>query len=99
MRSFHSNQFRDRVVPRALAITDANFGCSKLNALVLIVPGVAEVEGRFHYYRQNFWIEDLVGGNGITVDEHKLAVGEIVPIVSGARLRIGDTIFRATIEP
>jgi len=78
--------------------TDANFGCSKLNALVLTVPRVAEVEGRFHYYRQNFWIEDLVGGNGITVDEHKLAVGEIVPIVSGARLRIGDTIFRATIE-
>jgi TIR domain len=78
--------------------TDANFGCSKLNPLVLTVPGVAEVEGRFHYYRQNFWIEDLVGGNGITVDEHKLAVGEIVPVVSGSRLKIGDTIFRATSE-
>ena len=79
--------------------TDANFGCSKLNALVLTVPGLAEVEGRFHYYRQNFWIEDLVGGNGVTVDEHKLAVEEIVPIVSGVRVRIGDTTFRATIEP
>jgi TIR domain len=79
--------------------TDANFGSSKLNPLVLDIPAVAEVEGRFYYYRQNFWIEDLPNGNGVTVEDHALAVGEIVPVVNGARVRIGETTFRATVEP
>lgn len=79
--------------------TDANFGCSKLNPLVLNVPGIAEVEGRFHYYRQNFWVEDLPGGSGVSVDEYKLAPGEIAPLVNGTRVQMGQTIFRATIEP
>ena len=79
--------------------TDANFGCSKLNPLVLNLPGLGEVEGRFHYHRQNFWIEDLPGGTPILVDDYKLAPREIVPLVNGARVQIGETVFRATIEP
>jgi hypothetical protein len=79
--------------------SDANFGCSKLNPLVLDLPGIEEVEGRFHYYRRNFWIEDLPGGSTVSVDDHKLAEREIVPLVNGARVLIGGTIFKATIEP
>jgi hypothetical protein len=79
--------------------TDANFGCSKLNPLVLTLPGVNEVEGRFHHYRGCFWIESLKGGTSISVDEHRLTACEIVPLVNGARVVIGKTAFRSTIEP
>ncbi|HEY4283970.1 MAG TPA: hypothetical protein VGM62_12965 [Chthoniobacterales bacterium] len=79
--------------------TDANFGSSKLNPLVLELPGVNEVEGRFHYYRQNFWIEDLPGGANVMVDDYKLSEREIVPLANGSRVVIGKTTFRTTIEP
>ena len=39
--------------------TDAHFGCSRLNAVVLDIPGAAEIEGRFSYFRKNFWVEAL----------------------------------------
>src|SRR5205823_13707628 len=79
--------------------SDANFGRSKLNPLVLDLPGIEEVEGRFHYYRGCFWIESLKGGTSVSVDEHKLTACEIVPLVNGARAVIGKTVFRATVEP
>jgi hypothetical protein len=79
--------------------TDANFGCSKLNALVLDIAGAVEVEGRFHYFRDNFWIETLSTGNGVTVGDHKLREHDVVPLVNGAQLMIAGHWFRASIEP
>lgn len=79
--------------------TDAHFGCSRLNAVVLDLPGAIEVEGRFHYFRNNFWIESLPTGNGITVDHYTLEPGEVVPLVNGTRVRIAGHIFRGTIDP
>lgn len=78
--------------------TDANFGCSKLNPLVLELPGLEEVEGRFHHYRGCFWIESLKGGTSVSVDEYKLTACEIVPLVNGTRVVIGSTALRATVE-
>jgi hypothetical protein len=76
--------------------TDATCGASKMNPL--IIPELAEVEARFHYYRQNFWVEDLAGGSAVILDEHKLVPGEIAPLVNGARLRLRHTVFRVTVE-
>jgi hypothetical protein len=79
--------------------TDANIGCSRLNAIILDAPGAAEVEGRFHYYRDNFWLEALESGNGITVDGYELAPRDIVPIVDGSEITIADVTFQAEVEP
>lgn len=76
--------------------TDATWGASKMNPL--IIPGLADIEARFHYYRQNFWIEDLAAGSELRLDEHMLAPGEIVPLVNGARLRLGQHTFSVIIE-
>jgi hypothetical protein len=78
--------------------SDANFGCSKMNPLVLALPGMGEVEGRFHYYRQNFWIESRADRTTVFVDEHRLVEREIVPLINGSCVRIGDTTFNATVE-
>ena len=79
--------------------TDANIGCSRLNAIILDTAGAAEVEGRFHYYRDSFWIEALESGNGITVDGYELEPRDIVPIVDGSEITIAGVTFRATVEP
>jgi hypothetical protein len=79
--------------------TDANIGCSRLNAIILDAPGAAEAEGRFHYYRDNFWIEALESGNGITVDGYELEPRDIVPLVDGNEITIAGVTFRADVEP
>jgi hypothetical protein len=78
--------------------TDANIGCSRLNAIILDASGAAEVEGRFHYYRDNFWIETLESGNGITVDGYELEPRDIVPIVDGSEIKIAGVTFLAAVE-
>jgi len=77
--------------------TDANFGTSRLNPLVLELPGVAEVEGRFLYYRGNFWIEAFDGAN-IRIGAVPVRPREIVPITDAQPLVIGKTEFRVKIE-
>lgn len=79
--------------------TDANIGCSRLNAIILDAPGAAEVEGRFHYYRDNFWIESLESGNGIAVDGYELKPRDIVPLVDGTEITMAGVTFQATVEP
>jgi hypothetical protein len=79
--------------------TDANIGCSRLNAIILDAPGAAEVEGRFYFYRDNFWIESLESGNGIAVDGYELKPRDIVPLVDGNEITIAGVTFRATVEP
>ncbi len=79
--------------------TDGNIGCSRLNAIILDAPGAAEVEGRFHYYRDNFWVESLESGNGIAVDDYELKPRDIVPLVDGTEITIAGVTFQATVEP
>jgi hypothetical protein len=77
--------------------TDANFGTSRLNPLVLDLPGVAEVEGRFHYYRGSFWIEAFEGA-AVRVGNFLLRPKEIVPITDTQPIVIGSTAFRVKVE-
>jgi hypothetical protein len=79
--------------------TDANIGCSRLNPIILDAPGTAEVEGRFHYYRDSFWVEALETGNGVIVDGDELEPREIVPIIDGSEITIAGVTFRAAVDP
>ena len=78
--------------------TDANFGASRLNPLVLDLPGVSEVEGRFLHYRGNFWIEAFEGAN-IRIGSVLLHPKEIVPITDTQPIVFGNTAFKVQIEP
>ena len=78
--------------------TDANFGTSRLNPLVLDLPGVAEVEGRFLYHRGNFWIEAFEGSN-IRIGSFAPRPKEIVPITDAQPIVFGNTTFKVTVEP
>ncbi len=77
--------------------TDANFGSSRLNPLVLGLSNIGEVEGRFHYHRGNFWVEAFQGSM-IRIGAVALRPNEIVPITHAHEVVIGGTAFRVTIE-
>jgi hypothetical protein len=77
-------------------LTDAEFGCSNSNPVGL--PGASGMEGRFHYYRSNFWVEGLSTGQALMVDDYELRQRDIVPLVNGAQLMITDRRFRVTVQ-
>lgn len=78
--------------------TDASFGRSRSNPLQTAFPGVAEVQGRVHHWRENFWIEQSQADQSVAVDGHTLSVGEIVPLKSGQRIQLGSATFRTSIH-
>ena len=78
--------------------TDAKFGSHPGNALVFADPSMIGVQGRFHYYREQFWLEAFDGGSGLRVDEHVLAPGELVPLATGQKVLLGSVVFEANVE-
>ena len=79
--------------------TDVTFGTSRMNPLILDLPGVAEVAGRVLYYRDQFWIESFSTDGSTAVNGYALRPGELIPLVDGHDVRLGATEFKATLEP
>lgn len=75
-------------------LTDACFGNSEANPLVLTGPSLAEVQGRFHCLQGNFWIESIAPNRAIRLGDRILQPGEIAPLTSGQRLHLGETEYR-----
>lgn len=80
-------------------VTDITFGTSRMNPLILDLPGLAEVAGRILHYRDNFWIEGFQSDGSIAVNGYALRPGELIPLVDGHNVRLGATEFRAALEP
>lgn len=79
--------------------TDITFGTSRMNPLVLELPGIAEVAGRFLHYRDHFWLETFQADGSIAVNGYALRPGELIPLVDGQDVRLGATEFKAALEP
>ncbi len=78
--------------------TDAAIGSSPANALVLPDADLAEIQGRFLFYRGCFWLENTAPNDRVTVDGYPLARGELVPLVNGSKVRLGRTTWEARID-
>ena len=74
--------------------SDAAFGSSAAQPLTLAGPGLAELHGRFHWHRGCFWVEGISADAAIHVDQHQVRPGDIVPLTTGARLRLGSWSWR-----
>jgi len=79
-------------------LSDASFGTSRSNAVSLVDPALAEVQGRIHHYRGCFWIETTAHNSAVQVDHTTLRPGEIVPLASGQQLRLGSRTWRLKLE-
>ena len=78
--------------------TDAAFGTSRSNPIVLEWTELAEIQGRFHHYRGCFWLENLAENGVVRVDSHSLHPGEIVPLATGQQIVLGSLTFRLKVE-
>lgn len=82
----------------AWLFTDAAFGTSRSNPVVLEWTELAEIQGRFHHYRGCFWLENLAETGVVRVDNHFLRPGEIVPLATGQQVTLGNRTFRLKVE-
>ncbi len=78
--------------------TDIAFGSSEANPLPLDLAGLAEVQGRFHWYRGCFWIESIAVNNALRLNGRILFPGEIAPLTSGSQLQLGQTVMRVGVS-
>ena len=79
-------------------LSDATFGTSRINPVILNIEGLAEIQGCFHYYQGGFWVENLAENSAVLVDEEVLPAGSIVPLADGQVLQLGETKFRLTVS-
>jgi pSer/pThr/pTyr-binding forkhead associated (FHA) protein len=78
-------------------LTDAAFGTSRSNALVLNAPGLAEIQGRFHHHRGCFWVENRVANDAVRINFQVLNENGIAPLMNGLVLQLGNLNYRVEV--
>jgi hypothetical protein len=78
--------------------TEAAFGSDEGLPLYIPDPGLASVQGRIHHYRGCFWVENSAPGNAVSVDGTVLRPGELAPLCTGMKVRLGKMEFTARVE-
>jgi hypothetical protein len=79
-------------------LTDGAFGTSRANPVILELKGLAEIQGRFHFFLGGFWLENSVGNEAVSVNGFKLQPGYVIPLVSGQQVKLGEAVFRVTVQ-
>jgi hypothetical protein len=78
--------------------TDATFGTSRSNSVVTNLPGLAEIQGRFHHYRGCFWVENRVSNDSVRINTRAMFGNEIAPLISGLILQLGQVSFQVEVQ-
>lgn len=77
--------------------TDVTFGRSRSNGVVFELEGIEPVQGRFHHHRGCFWLENLVANFALHVNGIVLNAREIIPLMDGLDLKVGNVNFRVEV--
>jgi hypothetical protein len=88
------------VLPQASIwlLTEATFGTSRSNGIVLEHKELAEIQGRLHYLQGCFWVENCVDNGAVKVDDLTVKLGTLVPLVTGKILKLGGKRYRPKIQ-
>jgi hypothetical protein len=78
-------------------LTDGAFGTSRANPVILELKGLAEIQGRFHFFLGGFWLENSVGNEAVSVNGFKLQPGYIIPLLTGQQVKLGEGVYRVTV--
>jgi hypothetical protein len=78
--------------------TDATYGTSRSNGIVFNLPGLAEIQGRFHHYRGCFWVENRIANQAVCINQRPLGGNEISPLMSGLTLQLGRVSFQVEVQ-
>lgn len=77
--------------------SDVLFGFNAYCPVVLNIDGLADVQGRFHYYKGCFWLECLVSNFALHLNSIVLNERDVVPLMDGLELKIGNVSYRVEI--
>jgi hypothetical protein len=61
--------------------------------LVIDLPGLAEIQGRFRHYQNCFWLENSVDNGAVVIDSHVVKPRAIVPLVTGKIIKLAGVRF------
>jgi len=78
--------------------TDATFGSSQTNPVHFQDDSVAEIQGRFLYFRGAFWLENCIDNSSVRINGQNLKADEIVPLIAGDLVQIGTADFQVEIQ-
>jgi hypothetical protein len=54
---------------------------------------------RFHHWQDGFWLEVPAGGaSAVTLDERRLAAGEVLPLQPAHAIRLGNLNYELRIS-
>jgi hypothetical protein len=79
-------------------LTEGAFGTSRANPVILELKGLAEIQGRFHFYLGGFWLENSIGNEAVSINGFKLQPGYVIPLVTGQQVKLGEGVFRVTVQ-
>ncbi len=77
--------------------TDASFGASKANQVVINADGLSEFQGRFLYYRGCFWLENRISNNATKINSMILEANEVAPLINGQLLQLGNINYHVEV--
>jgi hypothetical protein len=74
-------------------LSEGTFGTSQANALVIDLPGLAEIQGRFRHFQNCFWLENSVDNGAVVIDNHVVKPRSLVPLVTGKIIKLAGVRF------
>ncbi len=78
-------------------LSDAEFGTSNSNPVILKDEGLAEIQGQFFHYRGCYWLENAVDNRAVAIDDQILDASSVAPLTTGQRLTFGKKSYRVEI--
>lgn len=82
-----------------MVLSDGTFGTGEENPVVLHMTGLAKVQGRFHYWRGGFWLENIVENNQVRLAGVAVPPNMMLPLTNDTILGLGETKMRMAILP
>jgi hypothetical protein len=79
-------------------LSDATFGSSPYNPIALDLPGLADIQGRFHYAHGVFWLESFAENSAVQLNDQPTATASIVPLSTGQVLKLGATSYSVCVS-
>lgn len=74
-------------------LSEGTFGTSQANAVVIDLPGLAEIQGRFRHYQNCFWLENCADNDAVVIDNHILKPQSVVPLVTGKIIKLAGVRY------
>jgi len=74
-------------------LSEATFGTSHANGVVLDLPGMAEIQGRFHYHENCFWLENIADNGAVVINDQVIKPRAIVPLMTGKIIKLAGVRF------